>query len=246
MMPIFKDFLAGPKYSKPRSINRLEQRYRHIVEPFKGEISGSRVLDLACHDGRWSYALAHAGAKSVVGVEGRADVLEMFKTYRQSEVTERIELRCNDIFAELESENRAGEAYDVVAIFGIFYHIVDHFRLLDLVRSLGPKLVIIDSEFVNRPAPIVFLNLERTDAELNAIPGKFGEQIAAAGTPSFSAMELMAKSMNYEIEWVDWSALPESDRDGVGDYFAPVSRKKEGEHPLFVKRATCALRPKKT
>ncbi|WP_372570374.1 class I SAM-dependent methyltransferase [Ruegeria jejuensis] len=242
-MPVFKDFLAGFDYDKPNVMNRLEQRYRHIVEPFKGDIEGGRVLDLACHDGRWSYALAHAGAKSVVGVEGRSDVLERFKTYRQCEVTERIELRCNDLFAELESEVEAGEKYDVVAIFGVFYHLVDHFRLLDLARSLGPKLIIVDSNFASRAHPVILLSQEGTKSDLNAIPGKYGQDAAVTGTPSFSAMELMAKSINHSIEWIDWGNLAEDQRGGLKDYFQPVNRKKMLDDPFWVKRATCALRP---
>ncbi|MDP5216705.1 class I SAM-dependent methyltransferase [Ruegeria sp. 2205SS24-7] len=241
-MYVFKDFLKGEKYNK-KGMNRLEQRYRHIVEPFKSDIAGGRVLDLACHDGRWSYALSFAGAKKVVGVEGRADVLDLFKAYPKSEITDRIELRCNDLFAELESEVKAGEKYDVVAIYGVFYHVVDHFRLLDLVRSLGPKLIIIDSEFVQRSRPMICLNKENTSHDLNAIAGKFGERFAATGTPTFSAMNLMAKSIGCSIEWVDWNDLAKDQRAGVKDYYEGVNRQKKSKMPFMVKRATCALRP---
>ena len=56
------DFLRTlPPYDENAgSIKRLHQRHKLIVEPFLPRIRGARVLDLAAHDGRWSYALAHA------------------------------------------------------------------------------------------------------------------------------------------------------------------------------------------
>ena len=43
----------------------------------------------------------------------------------------------------------------MIGIFGILYHIMDHFSLFQLLRELKPRLVIVDSEFVMRDnAPI--------------------------------------------------------------------------------------------
>jgi predicted RNA methylase len=50
--------------------------------PFASEISGARVLDLASHDGRWSYAFAGVGAASVVGIEGRQEMIICSTTFR--------------------------------------------------------------------------------------------------------------------------------------------------------------------
>ena len=37
---------------------RLDARYEAIVTPNKDAFTGARVLDLASHDGRWSFAAA--------------------------------------------------------------------------------------------------------------------------------------------------------------------------------------------
>ena len=60
----FFDFLKSlPPYDdNATTVHRLDQRHRLIIDPFQPQIAGARVLDLAAHDGRWSYALAHAGA----------------------------------------------------------------------------------------------------------------------------------------------------------------------------------------
>jgi predicted RNA methylase len=69
------DFLGQlPPYDDNAfTIHRLNQRHKLIVAPFAEQIAGARVLDIAAHDGRWSFALAAAGAAEVVGVEARAD-----------------------------------------------------------------------------------------------------------------------------------------------------------------------------
>ena len=177
-------------------------------------------------------------------------MLERFNEFPKGDHTDKIELRCNDIFAELESEVAKGAQYDVVAIFGIFYHIAEHFRLLNLVRALNPTLMIIDSEFVHesefmeRPRPIIALNMEATENDLCPIPGETSQDFVAIGTPSFSAMEFMANAIEHSIEWVDWSVLPPDQRQGVRNYFGITERKRFITDPISIKRATCALRPK--
>ena len=41
--------------------DRLNSRYRAIISANKSLFDGARVLDLASHDGRWSYAALDAG-----------------------------------------------------------------------------------------------------------------------------------------------------------------------------------------
>jgi 2-polyprenyl-3-methyl-5-hydroxy-6-metoxy-1,4-benzoquinol methylase len=126
-----------------------------LIAPFAPEISGSRVLDLASHDGRWSYAFAGAGAASVVGIEGRQEMVDMFDDFPDEALKSKVELRVWNIYDGLEAATANGETYDVVAVFGILYHLMDHFRLFLLIRKLKPKLIIVDSEFMRRPASMM-------------------------------------------------------------------------------------------
>ena len=72
-----------PYGEKPNTIFRLVQRHRLIIDPFAEQIAGARILDLAAHDGRWSYALANAGAKNVIGVEARQELLTALSISRK-------------------------------------------------------------------------------------------------------------------------------------------------------------------
>ena len=56
--------------------DRMCFRHIGIIQRNKDLFQGKRVLDLASHDGRWSFAAIKAGAKEVVGVEARPQLIE--------------------------------------------------------------------------------------------------------------------------------------------------------------------------
>jgi hypothetical protein len=233
----FFDFLAdNPRYAGRRpSINRLNQRHGFLIDAYADELAGARVLDLAAHDGRWSYALASAGAREVVGVEVRPELSAEFATYPESEAKSRVRFIQGDVYEELPRLADAGETFDVVAIFGLYYHVMNHYGLLTLVHRLQPRLVIIDSEFALAPEPVIRLAEEPVSSHLNTIGYTEEQEFAPIGVPSFSAMELMAGSLGYTTEWADWDSLPPARRVGLKSYYR--------RPPRWKRRATCALRP---
>jgi hypothetical protein len=234
----FFDFLAdNPRYTGRRpSINRLNQRHGFLIDAYAKELSGARVLDLAAHDGRWSYALASAGAREVVGVEVRPELTAEFADgYPETEAKSRVRFVQGDVYEELPKLAAAGETFDVVAIFGLYYHVMNHYGLLTMVHQLKPRLVIIDSEFAVAPEPVIRLAEEPVSSHLNTIGYTEEQEMAPIGVPSFSAMELMAGSLGYTTEWADWDSLPEAQRVGLQSYYRRA--------PRWKRRATCALRP---
>jgi len=219
----FFDFINKiPPYSeKPEGDLRLNKRHQMIVEPFRGELDGARVLDLAAHDGRWSYALADAGAAEVVGIEARQELVDRFQKFPETEFKARVDLRQGDIFAALEGFIAKGEQFDVVAVYGIFYHIMDHFRLLQLIRQVGAKVILIDSEFSVKKMPIIDLVFEQTANALCAAPQMPGQEKAIIGIPSFMAMNSMARALDFDVVWTRSHEMYREDKRGVQDYFRP-------------------------
>lgn len=51
-------------------LNRLNERYNAIIDANKTIIKNSRILDLASHDGRWSFATLKSGSEYTLGIEG--------------------------------------------------------------------------------------------------------------------------------------------------------------------------------
>jgi hypothetical protein len=228
-------FLADLPHAdgRPQPVDRLNKRHAFIIDPFRSDIAGARVLDLAAHDGRWAWAFARAGAECVLGIEARRELVARFADYPDTPFKARVTLRTGDIFDALEAEVASGARHDVVGVLGIFYHIMDHFRLLRLIRRLEPRLVIIDSEFLLRSEPAIQLVRERTDNVVNATAQIPGQEVAVKGVPSFAALELMAGALDYRVAWADWGLLAPADRAGVRDYY----------RDRRLRRATCALRP---
>ena len=190
----FFDFLAdNPRYAGKRlNLNRLNQRHEFLVEPYAAELAGAKVLDLASHDGRWSYALSAAGAASVLGIEARADQIEQFAAYPDGETKSRVTLVHGDVYDELPKLVARGDTFDVVAMFGFFYHVMDHYGLLKLVKQLAPGLVVIDSEFHLAPEATIRLAVEPTDSPLNSIAHEPDQKIVPVGIPSRAGAEVMA------------------------------------------------------
>lgn len=233
----FFDFLdENPRYAgKKLSINRLNKRYEFLIEPYASELAGARVLDLASHDGRWSYALSAAGASQVLGIEARADQIAQFDGYPAGPVKDRVSFVQGDVYAEIPRLAAAGERFDVVAVYGLYYHVMDHYGLLTRIHQLQPRLVIIDSEFDVSPEATIRIVTEPTDSHLNSIAYVADQVKAPVGIPSRRALELMAGSLGYSVDWADWDSLPLDQRGGLKSYYR--------EAPEWKRRGTCALRP---
>jgi hypothetical protein len=233
----FFDFLQdSQRYAEtPGSVNRLNRRHRFLVRPYAADIEGSSVLDLASHDGRWSYALSAAGAREVVGVEARQELIDQFAAYPPGPEKDRVEFIRGDVYEELPRLVAEGRKFDVVAVFGLLYHVMDHYGLLKLIDRLQPRLVIIDSEFFMTEDPVVRIISETTDHHLHSIAHVPGQVKAPAGIPSKTALGWMAETLGYRIEWADWGTVPPERRGGVQSYFR--------ELPDIKRRDTCALRP---
>ncbi len=189
-------------------------------------------MDLASHDGRWCYAFAQAGAREVVGVEGRQELAAQFADFPDEDLKKRVELKVGDIFDELRNLALRKQPFDVVAVLGVYYHIMDHFHLLKLIYQLRPSLIIVDSLFLTEDAPIIRLETENTDHHLAAIPQVKNQKKAVIGVVSRRALELMAASLDFEVHWLDWDTVPKDRRTALEDYYQPGGSR----------RFTCALR----
>ncbi len=127
----------------------------------------------------------------------------------------------------------AGAQYDVVGVLGILYHIMDHHRLFVLLKALKPKLIIVDSMFVNHGGPMIRFSRERVERLLNSGAHFEGQEKTLVGVPSVAAMDAIAEALEFDIHWSDWTRLPPDQRQFVGDYYG------KGD----MQRGTCALRP---
>ena len=117
---------------------RLNLRHEAMITSNQDILAGARVLDLASHDGRWSFAALRAGAEHVIGVEARAGLVDAAnKTFAEYGVpTQDYEFVQGDMFRILQ-ERRFD--VDVVMCLGFIYHTLRYGELFRGIIDAGPR-----------------------------------------------------------------------------------------------------------
>jgi hypothetical protein len=202
--------------------DRLNLRYEAIFAENRAIFEGARVLDIASHDGRWSLAALETGAKSVVGIEGKADLVEHANANLAAYIEDdsRYSFYAGDVLDVLAKEKID---VDVVMCLGFLYHTLRYNELMWRIRQLNPRKVIIDTQVHPRAkGPFVRLVLDKAGMQRDAIADDFsyGDHVLV-GHPSVPAVRMMARGYGYEVEsFSDWGSLLRDNPDAtdVGDY----------------------------
>jgi ubiquinone/menaquinone biosynthesis C-methylase UbiE len=215
----FPRFLETTETISSRS--RLNARWRAIIGWNTAILAGRRVLDLGCHDGRWSFAALEAGARHVIGIEARAHLVqkaaENFSHYGVS--ADSYDFVTGDAVEALRALKPA--SIDVVMCLGFFYHTLEHMRLLLEARRLGAEYIIIDTSISPAKEPIVALAFESTEDTRNAVDyGLTGNNKALVGAPSRSGLLAMLDYAGYQADFFDWQNNAVGDWTDLPDYAA--------------------------
>jgi SAM-dependent methyltransferase len=215
----FPRFLETTETIPSRS--RLDARWRAIIGWNAAVLTGRRVLDLGCHDGRWSFAALEAGASHVIGIEARAHLVkkaaENFSYYGVS--ADSYDFVTGEAMESLRALKVA--SVDVVMCLGFFYHTLEHMRLLLEARRLGAEYIIIDTSISAAKEPIVALAFEATEDTRNAVDyGLTGNNKALVGAPSQSGLLAMLDYAGYQADFFDWQNNAVDDWTDLPDYAA--------------------------
>jgi hypothetical protein len=166
-------------------------------------------LDIASHDGRWSFAALKAGASYVVGIEARDYLVDAARANLLRYGTEEKSFRfiCGDAFEGLDDLEPG--SIDTVLCFGFFYHIANHMLLLSKIARLKPKYLIVDTALYLDPYPVIGLYADNAEGEANA--ARVGSsnfeadpRRVVAGAPSKAALEHMLSSFGWSFVYYDW------------------------------------------
>lgn len=216
-------------------LNRMNARHHMFMAPFADEFQGKTVLDIASHDGRWSWAALNLGARHVTGIEARGTLIEKGRHLFEGKYREAATFIEGDIFDVMPDMVKSKQQFDIVLCLGIFYHIMDHYTLLKFIRQLNPKLVILDTGLMADDKPYIHLETEATDNILNAIGHVDGIGANVIGLVSVGGLRMICQSLGFSIEYIDWLAPRFADTRKLEDYVIPQPGKKQ--------RYTAILRP---
>jgi len=219
-MGFFDDYPEFFKTSSTGSFpNRLNNRYAALIEFNKAIINNSSILDLGSHDGRWSFAAIKNSAVSVLGIEGREQLVK--NAYRNMELyeipKEQYSFIKGDIFEEIKKIQP--ETFNVVFCFGLFYHVMNHMELLEEIKQLKPKYLILDTSVSESDKPIIELIEEDPNVEASGIKSENSpSHQVLVGYPSKSAIELMLKNLGYDFFYYDWHNVGIENWEHIEDY----------------------------
>jgi len=201
---------------------RLNLRYEAIFAENRDLFEGKRVLDIASHDGRWSFAALSVGAAHVTGIEGRPELVaaaeDNMKAYDIS--PDRYSFRAADIFAALADDD---QHFDVVMCLGFLYHTLRYNELLFRIAQTGPEYVIVDTEvYPGEGTPLIHVRTEPVERQGNAVADDLtsGDHVLS-GRPNITGLRRMLAAYNYPVvRTSDWGGLIRDNpgADGLGDY----------------------------
>ncbi|MDX6300938.1 MAG: hypothetical protein QOF53_2152 [Nocardioidaceae bacterium] len=187
--------------------HRLNARYEALFASNRDIFDHARVLDLASHDGRYSFAALRTGAAHVTGVEVRRNLVdqasETFAFYGQDPETYRFV--CGDVFEVLAHEEFD---VDVVLCLGYLYHTYRHTELMYRLHNLAPKHLIVDSMVTLGTQPTLRLIRERDVEDIrSAAQDAFSVGRVLVLRPSVPALQMLLAAYGFEIESMyDWKS----------------------------------------
>jgi hypothetical protein len=185
----------------------MNQRYEALFAANRDIFDGARVLDLASHDGRYSFAALKTGAAHVTGVEVRERYVdkarETFAFYGQDPETYRFV--CGDVFEVLAREKFD---VDVVLCLGYLYHTYRHTELMYRIHALAPTHLILDTRVVRGKQPSVRVFLENNPAAaLNAAREEYSLDRVLVGHHTMPGLQMLLAAYGFEIEYkYDWAS----------------------------------------
>lgn len=202
--------------------DRLNARHLAIIERNTEHLQGRRVLDIASHDGRWTFAALKASAAHVVGIEPRQELIDSARaTFREYGIVDgTYELWTSSVMEAID-----GVQADVVLCLGFYYHTRHHVDLLDKIERTGARFVVIDTEITpgqeelslasaNGEARQVFGNpyaLQLIRDEVGDQQMAFADSATRNGytlvaRPSRAAIHGMANHFGFRVSEFDWPA----------------------------------------
>jgi ubiquinone/menaquinone biosynthesis C-methylase UbiE len=122
---------------------RLDMVERAVEEQFRGRFSEIRCLDIGCHEGFYSVAMARKGMREVLGIDVRASSLEKARF-----VADALDLR-NVHYEERNCEDLPDqERFELCLFLGVLYHLENPMLCLRNISRITSEVCIVETQVV--------------------------------------------------------------------------------------------------
>ncbi|HAC62228.1 MAG TPA: hypothetical protein DCF68_01505 [Cyanothece sp. UBA12306] len=203
--------------------NRFNLRCETLLTRNRALIEGKVVLDLACNTGRMSYPCLVLGAKKVIGVEARQELIDQGKEYLiDQDLKDRMEFVKADVFDYLASAEI--KSFDTILCFGFLYHTVRQVEFFRQVKRLSPNNVIIDTSvatnyiwyglknFLEKPPMLLMISEDANKTSDTT------DEDGVAFWPTCSFLETMFNTIGYDYKQLDYKKNGVTNWLGLEDY----------------------------
>jgi len=152
--PWFYEFDLGP-YGRttselppkvlPIHQTRLAMVEQAVDEHFRGRLGEIRCIDIGCHEGFYSVAMARKGLREVRGIDVRPSSLEKARF-----VADALDLR-NITYEERNCEDLKldGAPYELCLFLGVLYHLENPMMCLRNIGRITGELCIVETQVVD-------------------------------------------------------------------------------------------------
>lgn len=182
----YKNFTnSGNKHS----LERLNYRYNQIIDSNLDLIINKKILDIACHDGRWSFPALVNGASHVTGVEPKEKLIDEFKENLKGYESKYTIIQ-EDIHKQIGKFQ--DNEFDCVMCLGFLYHSPYILYLISQMSRIARESIIIDSRVNGSKDLVENYKLEFSQSRIGSA---FSEK--ECSFVSLPSKNLVIKFLNY-------------------------------------------------
>jgi ubiquinone/menaquinone biosynthesis C-methylase UbiE len=118
---------------------------RVVRAHFGARIGEVDCLDIGCHEGFYSLALARMGARRVIGLEPREESLRRARFILAATGADNLEFRQGQV----ENLAAEGTVYPLTLFLGVLYHVMDPMLCLRNISAATGELCVIETQVVD-------------------------------------------------------------------------------------------------
>jgi len=146
----FEGGLETTSILPPAVVDIFETRLRMVnsaVEAHFGKrVAEVECLDIGCHEGFYSLAMARKGVRSVLGIDAREQNLSRARFVAEAMGVRGIEYREGRV-ETLAADLR--RTFDLTLFLGVLYHVEDPMRCLRQVAAVTGEMCVIETQVVD-------------------------------------------------------------------------------------------------
>lgn len=119
--------------------------------------NGLSVIDIGCNTGFWSIKAKKVGARTVLGIDGKKELIEQAGFVRDTLKIDGVRFRHMDVYDV--SKDSVGQ-FDICLFLGVLYHLDDPILALQKMAEITKRIIVVDTTVVPFEALLLVMRYE--------------------------------------------------------------------------------------